>query len=123
MRLTVGEAQESLAGIVNGQLGIYSSPYRSANSENFDNGPQCYFETLGTISSIVHNIDRPPWYKAAPDAQTNAKVIEDGRGSWMWHWSGLLHVLQTGRGARSGLRHRHDRTATGGCQSPSRLPP
>ena len=47
--------------------------------------PSIYFYVKGTITAISHSIDRPPWYKACPEADDNGfygKVIEGGDNSW-----------------------------------------
>ena len=94
--LTVGEAKE-LGNInynygdennynfsFNGQLEIFTTPFKpKKNSEHwhYNDEDRCFFETVGIVDSIFHDIDRPPWYKAAPD-ETHAKVIEDGQGTY-----------------------------------------
>jgi len=40
------------------------------------------FTVVATITAIRQSVDRPPWYKACPAPDTNAKVVADGAGRW-----------------------------------------
>jgi len=62
------------------------------NSHGNDSNQGEVFSIKATITAITHSQDRPPWYSAAPDPDTKAKVIEDGKGGWFCAANGKTYT-------------------------------
>lgn len=53
--------------------------------------PSLDFGCVARITAIKHRPDCPPWYKACPDPETHAKVIEDGQGHYLCPKNGKIY--------------------------------
>ena len=93
LSITIASNPKSAQPAATSDDGELSQCEASFDSDNFDNSPTCYFETVAAISSIVYNMDRPPRYKAATDPNNNTQIAADGNGSWFCEKNNISNYL------------------------------